>query len=371
MNLLARRLSHGLLILADTGVAALLVLLSTAGRQGLPMIVVPALVCVLPVAVRRIWPLSAYGGALVATVLTPVLETNSLTMSVVVALTIYTVSASRPVRQSATALAAGLLVVCGANLAWLTGIRQVNGWPDPLFVVGTAGLVMAAGWSLGTVARTRREFAAREDTRRAEQALIDERLRIARELHDVVAHTMSAITVKAGVAAKVLDKHPEEGRKALRDIEELGRGSLVEMRRMLGTLRAPGTTPENAPLPGIADLPSLAARAAEAGVRVELSVSGDVPEPMGLSVYRIVQEAITNVVRHAAPARCRVGVSVADGTLSISVVDDGPGRRVLPDETGGHGLTGMRERVMLYGGAFEAGPRPEGGFGVFASWEIS
>ncbi|MEO3806966.1 histidine kinase [Nonomuraea sp. B1E8] len=259
----------------------------------------------------------------------------------------------------------------GSLLVSISGSpRYANGWPDPVVILGAAWLAFAASWSLGTAARTRREFAAREARRQAEQAAADERLRIARELHDVVAHSMSVITVKAGVAAKVLDKHPEEGRKALRAIEEIGRGSLAEMRHLLGVLREPGSAPDSAPLPRLADLPSLARQAAEAGVQVDLSVDGTVPDSMAPAVYRIVQEAITNVVKHAAPAHCQASVSVADGRLRISVVDDGPGQRVLPGRPGGHGLAGMRERTLLYGGTFEAGPLSGTGFGVHASWEI-
>ncbi|MEV6032796.1 sensor histidine kinase [Nonomuraea sp. NPDC052116] len=373
MNLLVRRPPHWLLVLADTVVAVLLALGSTTDPEGLAVSTASVLICWLlavPVAVRRIWPVPAYYAALLAGLLLLTVQVNRLMMVGVVALTIYLVSATQPVRRSAIALVLGLLVTGGALLTSVMGVPRVNGWPDPVFIVGAAWLVVGAGWSLGTAARTRRMSAAREAKMQAEKAVVDERLRIARELHDVVAHSLSMITVKAGVAAKVLDKHPEEGREALRAIEQIGRGSLVEMRQLLGALRSSSSAPESTPLPGLADLPSLAQRAAEAGVQVELSVSGTVPDSMGLSVYRIVQEAITNVVRHAAPAHCRAGVSVADGLLKISVVDDGPGQRVLPGKEGGHGLAGMRERAMLYGGTFEAGPLPGGGFGVHTSWEI-
>ncbi|MGC5014140.1 histidine kinase [Streptosporangium sp. DT93] len=422
MNLLVRRPPQWLLVHADTAVAVLLALVSVTDRPGLNVSTASALVCWLPVAVRRIRPVPAYCGALLAGPLVLALQVNRMTTIAVVALTLYPVALTLPVRRSAIALVPGLLVTAGVLLvSVMSAPRRASGWPDPVFIVGMAWLVVGASWSLGTAARTRREFAAREADRRAEKAVADERLRIVRELHDVVAHSMSVITVRAGVAAKVLDRHPEEGREALRAIEEIGRGSLVEMRRFLGVLRSPGGAPESAPLPGLADLPSLAHRAAEAGVRVDLSVSGTVPESMELPVYRIVQEAITNVVRHAAPARCRAGVSVADGMVRISVVDDGPERRIRPGEMGrrvppgeigrqvppgatgeadiakkagkanrvkkageagrmekageagergGHGLVGMRERAMMYGGAFEAGPLPGRGFGVYASWEI-
>ncbi|MFG1941365.1 sensor histidine kinase [Nonomuraea sp. NPDC048826] len=371
MNPFARPLSMRVLVLADVALAALLAVAATTSAPSLTVGAASALLCWLPVAVRRIWPVPAYCGALLLSLLVPVFGAGRVIMIAAIALTLYTVSTTQPVRRSAIALVPGLLITGAVLLVMLSGVpRQANGWPDPVFIIGTAWLVVGATWSLGAAARTRREFTAREAERQAEKAVMDERLRIVRELHDVLAHSMSMITVRAGVAAKVFDKHPEEGRRALRAIEELGRDSLVEIRQFLGALRSPGSTPESTPLPGLADLPSLADRAAEAGVRVDLSVSGTVPEPMGLSVYRVVQEAITNVVRHAAPTHCRASVSVVDGLLRISVVDDGPGRRAPPGETAGHGLAGMRERVAMYGGVFEAGPVPGGGFGVSASWEV-
>ncbi|WP_185844653.1 sensor histidine kinase [Nonomuraea sp. WAC 01424] len=374
MNLLARRLPPWLLILADTVVAVLLALASTASPPELATNAVTMALCWLlavPVAVRRAWPEPAYYGALLIGIAVLSVQANRLMPTVVVALAIYPVASDLPVRRSAIALVSGLLVNGGSLLVSMPGpAHYSNGWPDPVFILGAAWLALAASWSLGTAARTRREFAAREVRRQAEQAAADERLRIARELHDVVAHSMSVITVKAGVAAKVLDKHPEEGREALRVIEEIGRGSLTEMRHILGVLRAPGSVPDSTPLPRLADLLGEAHRAAEAGVQVDLSVIGTVPDSMAPAVHRILQEAITNVVKHAAPAHCQAGVSVADGRLRISVVDDGPGQRVLPGRSGGHGLAGMRERALLYGGTFEAGPLPGKGFGVHASWEI-
>ncbi|MEU8402586.1 sensor histidine kinase [Nonomuraea sp. NPDC048892] len=374
MHLLARRPPPWLLILADTVVAVLLALASTAGPPELTTSALTVALCWLlavPVAVRRIWPEPACYGALLLGVAVLSVQANRLLPTAVAALTIYLVATARPVRRSAIALVASLLVN-GASLlvSVQASPRYAGGWPDPVFILGTSWLVIAASWSLGTTARTRREFAAREADRQAERAAADERLRIARELHDVVAHSMSLITVKAGVAAKVLDKHPEEGRNALRAIEEIGRGSLTEIRQVLGALRTPGGTPDTTPLPRLADLPSLAQQAAEAGVRVDLSVNGAVPDSMAPAVYRIVQEAITNVVKHAAPAHCRVSVSADEGRLRISVVDDGPGQRLLPGRPGGQGLAGMRERALLYGGTFEAGPLPGRGFGVDASWEI-
>ncbi|WP_218009695.1 sensor histidine kinase [Actinomadura kijaniata] len=225
--------------------------------------------------------------------------------------------------------------------------------------------VLGVAWTFGRAVRERRAHAGRTAREMAERAAADERLRIARELHDVVAHNMSVIAVKAGVANHVAAEHPEEVREALAVIEETSRTALTEMRHLLGVLRT--AEPELAPAPGLSGLAAVADRAALAGVRVDLRVdASDLPEGVAVSAHRIVQEAITNVVKHAAPARCRVVVEAGDGVLRIDVADDGPGVRVLPSGPPGHGLIGMRERVTMYGGTFTAGPRPEGGFAVAA-----
>jgi signal transduction histidine kinase len=228
---------------------------------------------------------------------------------------------------------------------------------------------LAGAWTAGRMVRERRVDAARSAAELAGRAVAEERLRIARELHDVVAHGMSLIAVKAGTANHVMAVRPDEARDALRVIESTSRAALVEMRHLLGVLRSDVDGTELAPAPGLAGLPALVERAKQAGVPVELDVQGAQPLPEGvaLSVYRIVQEALTNVVRHAAPARCRVSVVAGPSEVHVEVTDDGPGTRMLPpNRSGGHGLIGMRERVLMHGGSFHAGPRPEGGFGVSA-----
>ena len=160
-----------------------------------------------------------------------------------------------------------------------------------------------------------------------------------------------------------------EAQDALRVIESASRTALAEMRHLLGVLRSDVDGVELAPVPGVAGLPALADRAEQAGVPVELDVrcAERLPDGVALSVYRIVQEALTNVVRHAAPTRCRVSVVAEAGEVRVEVTDDGPGTRTpAPERHAGHGLIGMRERVLMYGGSLHAGPRPEGGFGVSA-----
>ncbi|MFB9927408.1 sensor histidine kinase [Amycolatopsis halotolerans] len=219
-------------------------------------------------------------------------------------------------------------------------------------------------WGLAEALRSRRAQTARQERQREHRILVDERVRIARELHDVVTHGMGLIAVKAGVANHVADSRPEEARDALRVIEATSRAALGEMRRLLHVLRDDG---DETPADPLAALPELAERARQAGVDVELSVLGTarVPEPVALAAYRIVQEAVTNVVKHAAPARCRVVVAVAAEGIRIQVTDDGAAP--IGELRLGHGLTGMRERVALYSGELVAGPGPDGGFRVAAT----
>jgi signal transduction histidine kinase len=282
-----------------------------------------------------------------------------------VGIVLYTVASIHPKRRSVPAL----LACVGMNLGVVLGHRlvdeHVEPWSDSLFGISFAGLVMVTAWTLGFAARDRRRHAEESAARQAEQAVAEERLRIARELHDIVAHSMSLIAVKAGVANHVADQHPAATREALRVIEATSRGSLAEMRHLLGALRSGVDGAERAPAPGPAGIPALVDRARSAGVTAELSLddTAGMPEGVGLSVYRIVQESLTNVVRHAAPSRCDVTVAVADETIRVEVVNDGPKVEQGP---GGHGLIGMRERVAMYGGTFAAGPRAEGGWRVAA-----
>jgi signal transduction histidine kinase len=215
--------------------------------------------------------------------------------------------------------------------------------------------------------------AAAEQAEQVSRALAGERAQIARDLHDIVAHAMSVIAVRSGVARMVIDSDPEQARDALAIIEITTRRALHEMRLLVGMLRDPGDQPaELSPVPGLADLDRLLADTAVAGVSAELDVEGKVrplPPAADLSAYRIVQEALTNVVRHAGPTHARVRIGYLPAELSIEVTDDGPrgqAPRPIARAGGGHGLIGMRERAALFGGKLEAGPYA-GGFRVRAS----
>ncbi len=187
-------------------------------------------------------------------------------------------------------------------------------------------------------------------------------------MHDVVAHNVSVVVVQAAAAERMVETDPERARQAMRDVAATGRQALTEMRRLLGVLRDGDASDDLGPQPGVAELRALAGTVEDAGMQVELSVQGEerpLPASAALSVYRIVQEALTNSLRHAGPARARVILRYLPDALEVQVSDNGVGG-VPPAEHGGHGLIGMRERVALFGGELTAGPRPEGGYAVVA-----
>ncbi|MFJ7893783.1 sensor histidine kinase [Streptomyces sp. LRa12] len=320
----------------------------------------------LPIAVRRRRPLAVLGTVLAALATASLLDIPREPYTAA-GLAAYLVALAEPARRSVPALAVTLPVACGAVYL---GEAVVTPAEDARGAVGVAGLVLlviAGSWGAGFTVRGRRSAAAEEQRRRAERALDEERLRIARELHDIVSHHLGMIAVKAGVAGHVAQDDPAQARAALKVIEETSRSALADMRRTLGVLRS-----DSAPLgpaPGLDRLDTLAAEARRAGVDVALTVRvGEEPaEGTQLTVYRIVQESLTNAIRHAAPTRCRVTVEADAGEIRIDVADEGPppgpGRQTR-EPTGGHGLLGIRERTTMYGGSFEAGPRPEGGFAV-------
>jgi signal transduction histidine kinase len=236
--------------------------------------------------------------------------------------------------------------------------------------VALSFLQLLAFWLAGVFVRTRRQaagLAARSVAlqRQAEQATATERARIARELHDIVAHHLSVIVLQAAGARA-------SGKPAgapLEKIENSARQALLETRRLLGVLRDPDEEAGLAPQPGLGDLDALAATVRAAGVPVNLVIDCDraaLPAAMDVSVYRIVQEALTNVLKHAGPARADVAIGCADDTVTIEITDNGAGEPGSQALAGGHGLAGMRERAAVFGGELAAGPRPGGGFGVRA-----
>jgi len=212
-------------------------------------------------------------------------------------------------------------------------------------------------------AKERAALAEREREERARRAVTDERARIARELHDVVGHSVSVMTVQASAVRRLLDQDQERVSEALLVVEQTGREALAEMRRMVGVLRHAEEAPALAPQPSLGEIERLVQHARDRGLQVELSVDGDpveLPTGIDLTAYRLVQEGLTNAIKHARAQQAEVVIRYEDGHVELTVSDDGVGGG---DGGGsGHGLVGMQERVHVYGGELEAGPRPEGGF---------
>ena len=245
-----------------------------------------------------------------------------------------------------------------------------SGTPVPVITV-LVPLVMIIAWLIGNSIRQARGRTELVRAQAAAQTVMAERLRIARELHDIVAHSIGIIAIQAGSGRSVCDTSPAEARDALAAIEATSRETLSGLRRMMTGLRLaePGSGPGQAPLgpaPGLADVERLVAMTLDAGVQVEVEWLGSrepLPADIDLSAFRIIQEAVTNVVRHAGTDRCLVWIDQQDGYLSIEVTDSGRGGTAAGT---GYGITGMRERAALLGGDFSAGPRPGGGFCVAA-----
>jgi signal transduction histidine kinase len=368
------RLSRARLVLIDAAAAvtltALLLTFALSGRHPAPGVpwwavwLVEAAVG-LPVAVRRRWPAGAFAVALAASLIAAALGLPyGYFASAAAGLYLVALAGHGQARLSASG--AGLLAGAAVLTAGIAGSRSGAGTAAVIGVAATAG-----AWAAGKAVRERRARLRAESGRLAERAVTEERLRIARELHDVVAHSMSLIAVKAGVANHVAGSRPEEATDALRVIEDTSRQALTEMRRLLGVLRTddPRQPDDLAPAPSLADLPDLVRRAASSGILVTLDLRADpeVPPGVSLSAYRIVQEALTNVIRHAGPARCQVTVTAGDGEVGIEVVDDGHAGAAPSDgRLPGHGLAGMRERALVCGGEFAAGYRDGSGFQVSA-----
>ena len=338
----------------------------------------------LPLAWRRRAPVAvalAYAGtSLLAAVLGGGLFTGAVplfTALVAGILGFYSLGAYAP--SGRTAVLAALAGVAGL---W-TGVI-VSGDIDPQSFGFSAGLVVAAPWLAGRAQRSRRlresalrELAAqmaRDQEQREQIAVSEERGRIARELHDVVAHTVGVMVVQAQGARRVLDREPERAREALGLIEGTGRNALDEMRRSLGVLRHDGSGAALEPQPGIAALGGLVDHVRDAGLAVEVEVEGaprSLPSGLNLSAYRIVQEALTNTIKHGRASRARVTVRYGQRELELEVSDDGVGPGANGSRPGvGLGLVGMRERVALYGGELSAGPGRDAGYTVRARMPI-
>ncbi len=334
-----------------------------------------------PVALRRRWPFVLLCLTELPQIALSALGYDGGLSGVASLVLLYTVAAYRGLALSLVAIAVSSL---GYGVAVMLSEGLGGGWSQHAFVA----VLALAVWVVGRSVRLRRAYLAelvdraerleraREADTRAARA--EERSRIARELHDVVAHHVSVMTVQAAAARKVLESRPEAAKDALVAIEQMGRTAMREMRGIVGVLRADGEAGELGPQPGMEDLPGLVEQMREAGLRAQLWVEGErrvLPPGIDLAAYRLVQEALTNSLRHAGPAaRAWVTVRHEPAELLVEVEDDGRGGTGAfargPDDRPGHGLVGIRERVALYGGVLRIGPRQGGGFEVRARFPL-
>jgi signal transduction histidine kinase len=294
---------------------------------------------------------------------------------------LWTVALTLP-RRTAWVAASGTAVAAAGAELFLYGSTMFDG--EPLYAAVT---VFAAMW-WGEAVRARRAYVAelRDRAERAERTreeearrrVDEERMRIARELHDVVSHTIGVISVQAGVASHLLERRPDKAAESLAAIRQASDEALGELHAMLGVLRdgdggGDGGRAPLSPAPGLGELDALVAQAAGAGVEVRVSVKGEprrLPPAVDLACYRVVQESLTNVVRHARASRAEITVTHADGRVTVEVTDDGRAGRNGHGTGSGQGILGMRERARALGGSLEAGPRPGGGFRVLATLPV-
>ena len=374
----------GMLALLVTGIAlaSLALGLSQTDKPSTPGVPVggpgvPSIVLLLAGTLSLTWrrraplPVLAVSGA--AFIVSDVLESAPPPLPFAPLMALYTVSASRPPAISGTA--AGVFALGTVTAGGAHGPLTDDDFLDYL-------LSVIAAWMLGYGVRlSRARMALLEDQARqlaraqaatTQQAVEEEQARIGRELHDIVAHNVVVIVAQAGAAKRVFDAEPERARQALGSIETIGREALIEMRRLLGVLWADQSTVERAPQPGLAQLPALVSQMGRAGLPVQLTVHGTsrpLPPGVELNAYRIVQEALTNALKHAGRARARVDLAYHTGLLELRVSDNGRG--TTGELTAGHGLVGMRQRAAVLGGEVVVGPGARGGFEVTAKLPVN
>jgi signal transduction histidine kinase len=337
---------------------------------------------VIPIIFRRTYPIAAFATAVAVGGAQVLLGIPVNVIDLAVVMLLYTLAAYRPRRASITGLAICLVGSAVAVARWGPPRLGLLEW----IMVGS---IMFAGpsliaWVMGDSMRYRRAYYAsledraarleRERDAQAQVAAAAERARIARELHDVIAHNVSVMVVQADGASYAMDSSPERARQALAAIAATGRQALAEMRRMLGVLRNDDSGTGVVPLPGIGQLGELLQQTRDSGLAVSFTVQGvpaSLPGGLALAAYRIVQESLTNTRKHGGPAAsARVLLRYCEDVLVLRITDDGYGAAAATDGAG-HGLTGMRERVALYNGTLQAGPLPGGGYQVAARLPVT
>lgn len=335
-------------------------------------VAIPGLLAIIaPLFVRRQFPFVAPAATLVAAAITSFIDNNipgtwpAAPGAALFACVLFALANERREAIVGLAIAVGSIAIV---------LRNDLGGADDMFF---GALIFSVAWMIGFAFNRKRaeaaeaeERAARAEREREDRALAavaDERARIARELHDLVGHSVSLMTVQTGAVRRLLRPDQDREREALEIVEHTGRQALAEMRRVVGVLRRPEEAPALAPQPSLEYLDALVAHVRAAGLAVELRVEGQatqLPPGIDLTAYRLVQEGLTNSLKHARATKANVVVRYGDDDVEILVSDDGRGAG--SGDGGGHGLVGMRERVSVYGGELEAGPRAGGGFALRA-----
>ncbi|MGI5213654.1 sensor histidine kinase [Plantactinospora sp. CA-290183] len=316
--------------------------------------------CTLALAVRRRWPLGTLAVATVATSAYLVLDFPYGPVLLGYLVAVYTVAAYLPVRAATVAGAVSLVVLLAHTVV------SVRFPPEGLVGVLPGSAWVVVPFALGVTVRLTREAAARTRVEQSRRVADEERLRIAQEVHDVVGHGLAAIHMQAEIALHLLAKRPGQAELALTAISRTSREALDELRVTLAVVRRDDA---RSPAPGLDQLDALTARLRGTGLPVTLTLAGarrPLPAAVDLAAYRVVQEALTNVLRHAGAAAATVRIGYLPTEVTVEVTDTGHGGPGAAGPGAGHGLTGMRERVVALGGHLEAGPRPDGGFRVFA-----
>jgi len=343
------------------------------------VIVAWAVALAAPLVLRRRWPLLVLAvTTLHFTRYWAVGQVNEIASWVILGVAVYSAAAYADRRRARW--------TCGACLLWLIGSGVVlSARAGPIGAVEVAAIAMfdalpfLLAWPLGAMMRRLREYrVVLEDRNRqldqerevnARRAVLEERVRIARELHDVVAHHVSVMGVQAGVARRLFDRDPPEAVAAIGSVETASRQAIADLQQLVGVLRRQEEGDDLAPQPSLQRLPELVEHMRQTGLPVKLTTTGEpqqLPAGVELSAYRIIQEALTNTLKHAGPAQAAVTVRYDNGAVEVEVVDDGQGPPPARQGSGGKGLVGMQQRVRLYGGRLEAGARPGGGFRVHA-----
>jgi signal transduction histidine kinase len=325
--------------------------------------IVLLLVAVAPLSVRRLAPLPALAAVTLTVAAYLAWGYPYGPILLVLAVALYSAGGHQPLRRSLPAVALAIAIMA------LSQLRTIHVAQDLLSLAVWHGWLLVP-WAAGAGLRARRENGRRDRQEADRRLAYEERLRIAREVHDVVGHGLAVINMQAGVALHVVDRRPEQARVALAAIKETSKDALDELRATLAVFRRPEESEQPPrPAPGLRQVGSVVTAMAESGLPVRLEVTGravDLPAAVDLAAYRIVQESLTNVVRHAGPASATVRVRYGPEDVVLEVTDDGRARANGNGRAGGHGIAGMRERAAAVQGTLEAGPRPEGGFRVLA-----